>query len=285
VAAPTIRGTPASNAGATNSTSSPTITVPAAAVAGDYAWYVVTFSANATVTPPAGWSLIGSGSVNNNNFLFIYSKTLDAGDLGGTLQSTSSLGGSWTASCIVFNGASGLDAISTVSTKSAASTSITIPAITPTVGDTLLVYVVSSSASALSTTISLSTPTGFTEDVDNTTTGPAGAAWRGHAIGHQGLTGQAGVAQGPFAATESTATRDVVFAATIAPVGLAGPTGLTATAVSSSQINVDWDPTVGALAYDVERNGVIVSSPATDFLADTGLLPSTAYSYRVRSTN
>lgn len=73
------------------------------------------------------------------------------------------------------------------------------------------------------------------------------------------------------------------------------PTNLTATPVSSSQINLTWAAStdnVGVTGYRVERcQGVgcsnfaqIAAPPATTF-SDTGLIGSTSYSYRVRAVD
>jgi len=73
------------------------------------------------------------------------------------------------------------------------------------------------------------------------------------------------------------------------------PTGLAATAVSSSQINLSWNAStdnVGVVGYKVYRNGQVVASSkksnavaiaaitATNY-ADAGLAPSTRYCYQV----
>lgn len=66
--------------------------------------------------------------------------------------------------------------------------------------------------------------------------------------------------------------------------GLATPTGLTATAVSSTQINVSWSAVSGATGYDLERNGSqILTNHSTTSYSNTGLTPSTTYTYRVRA--
>ncbi len=73
------------------------------------------------------------------------------------------------------------------------------------------------------------------------------------------------------------------------------PSGLTATAASSSQINLGWvasSDNVGVTGYRIERcTGVgcsgfaqIGTSPTTTY-NDTGLTASTSYSYRVRATD
>lgn len=64
------------------------------------------------------------------------------------------------------------------------------------------------------------------------------------------------------------------------------PTGLTATAVSASQINLNWNAStdaVGVVSYKVRRAGLLVatvSQPATSY-QNTALTASTAYSYTV----
>lgn len=73
----------------------------------------------------------------------------------------------------------------------------------------------------------------------------------------------------------------------------ANPTGLTATAVSSSQINLAWnDNSNNETGFKVERsvdgfNWTLITTTAANVTSysDTGLLPLTTYSYRVRATN
>ena len=69
------------------------------------------------------------------------------------------------------------------------------------------------------------------------------------------------------------------------------PAGVTATAASSSQINISWaastDPVVtgqitsGVAGYKIYRNGAQVGTATTTNYADTGLTASTTYSYTV----
>lgn len=62
------------------------------------------------------------------------------------------------------------------------------------------------------------------------------------------------------------------------------PTGLTATAVSTSQINISWNAStdnVGVVGYKVYRGGAYLKAVATTLTSDTGLNPSTQYCYRV----
>lgn len=64
------------------------------------------------------------------------------------------------------------------------------------------------------------------------------------------------------------------------------PGGLSATTISSTQINLSWSAStdnVGVTGYDIYRNGTLLTSTVTNSYNDTGLSPSTSYSYTVRS--
>ena len=70
------------------------------------------------------------------------------------------------------------------------------------------------------------------------------------------------------------------------------PTGLTATPVSSVQIDLTWQASAGATSYRVERstNGgsswvTAGTTPGTTSFSDTGLTAATTYTYRVVATN
>jgi glucose/arabinose dehydrogenase/chitodextrinase len=73
------------------------------------------------------------------------------------------------------------------------------------------------------------------------------------------------------------------------------PSGLTAAAAGGSQINLSWTPStdnVGVAGYRVERCAgasctgfAEVATPAGTTFNDTGLAPSTTYSYRIRATD
>jgi chitodextrinase len=62
------------------------------------------------------------------------------------------------------------------------------------------------------------------------------------------------------------------------------PTGLTASAVSSSQINLSWaasSDNVGVSGYRIYRGGTQIATTTATFYTNTGLSPSTTYSYAV----
>lgn len=59
---------------------------------------------------------------------------------------------------------------------------------------------------------------------------------------------------------------------------------LTATTFDDDRIDLAWNTVSGATGYDIERDGtVIVSNHGSTSYSDTGLTPSTLYSYRVRA--
>jgi chitodextrinase len=62
------------------------------------------------------------------------------------------------------------------------------------------------------------------------------------------------------------------------------PAGLSASAASSSQINLSWTAStdnVGVTGYKIYRNGTQVATSTTTSFADSGLAASTAYNYTV----
>ncbi|HEY7042458.1 MAG TPA: PQQ-dependent sugar dehydrogenase [Nocardioidaceae bacterium] len=62
------------------------------------------------------------------------------------------------------------------------------------------------------------------------------------------------------------------------------PTGLTATAVSQTQINLAWNASsdnVGVTGYNVFRNGTLVTTVGTNSYQNSGLSPGTTYTYTV----
>jgi chitodextrinase len=62
------------------------------------------------------------------------------------------------------------------------------------------------------------------------------------------------------------------------------PAGLSATAISSSQINLSWSAStdaVGVAGYRVYRNGVLIATSSSASYSSTGLSASTAYAYNV----
>ncbi|MBN1570014.1 MAG: fibronectin type III domain-containing protein [Acidobacteria bacterium] len=64
----------------------------------------------------------------------------------------------------------------------------------------------------------------------------------------------------------------------------AAPTGLAATVVSSSQIDLEWNAStddIGVEGYRIYRNGVQIAATVSLFYQSVGLVPSTGYTYHV----
>lgn len=59
------------------------------------------------------------------------------------------------------------------------------------------------------------------------------------------------------------------------------PGGLSAVAASSTQINLQWNASTGASGYKTFRNGAQVGTTTSTSYQDTGLAPSTTYTYTV----
>jgi chitodextrinase len=74
---------------------------------------------------------------------------------------------------------------------------------------------------------------------------------------------------------------------TVGPPPPAAPTNLTASAVSSSQINLSWTAsTTSGVTYTVMRNGSVIATGVTvTTFSDTGLQASTSYSYTVEAVD
>jgi YD repeat-containing protein len=99
-------------------------------------------------------------------------------------------------------------------------------------------------------------------------------------------------AAGNVSSPSTPVVTKVTLADTTAPVA---PASLTATATTSSQINLSWPPgsdNVGVTGYRVERcSGASCSSfaqvaaPTTTAYNDSGLSASTSYTYRVRAAD
>ena len=63
------------------------------------------------------------------------------------------------------------------------------------------------------------------------------------------------------------------------------PNQITATVISSTQINLSWDSVAQAVSYKIYKNSSYIGSSTTTSYSDTGLLASTAYTYQVASVD
>ncbi len=86
------------------------------------------------------------------------------------------------------------------------------------------------------------------------------------------------------AATNESAPCDPVSATTFDTIAPTTPSGLSATAVSGTQINLSWTGStdnVGISGYKIYRNGVEFSSTGGTSFSDTTCAPATTYTYQV----
>jgi len=82
----------------------------------------------------------------------------------------------------------------------------------------------------------------------------------------------------------SVAASDTILLVTSDTTAPTTPAALTATAASTSRVNLAWAAStddVGVVAYDVYRGGALVGAAAGTSYADTGLAPGTTYTYAV----
>ncbi len=84
-----------------------------------------------------------------------------------------------------------------------------------------------------------------------------------------------GVGAVPAPTATGTADGTVIF--------LARPLNLTAIPISSSQIDLDWDPVAGAATYSVMRDSIVIATGIVpSAYSDTGLGAGTTHTYRVK---
>src|SRR3989449_106838 len=122
--------------------------------------------------------------------------------------------------------------------------------------------------------------------------GKADILWRNTVTGEDYayfMNGSAIASEGPLNTAadlywmprSATTLADVTGWDTVAP---STPAGLTASAVSSSRVNLSWlaaTDNVGVIRYGVYRNGVQIAVVAGTSYANTGLAAATTYSYTV----
>ncbi|SDQ75949.1 glycosyl hydrolase family 18 protein [Pseudoxanthomonas sp. CF125] len=120
------------------------------------------------------------------------------------------------------------------------------------------------------------------------TTSPYSVTWANASAGNYAIKA---VATDNAGATGTSATANITVNTVGTPDTTAPsvPTGLAATSVTSSSINLSWNASTdnaggsGIAGYDVYRNGTLVGSPAGTSFSSTGLAASTAYNFRVRA--
>jgi chitinase len=82
----------------------------------------------------------------------------------------------------------------------------------------------------------------------------------------------------------STISSKLGIGGTVTPTAPSVPTGLAATAASTSQINVTWGSVSNATSYDLEVDGTVITN-VTNPYAHNNLATGSTHSYRVRAVN
>jgi chitodextrinase len=134
---------------------------------------------------------------------------------------------------------------------------------------------------------STATVTGVDYDT-NTITVDRGISWNsGDGVSYLYSGARPDIGAVEYGTTSATTSPEPAPTPTPAPADTlppSTPAGVTAAAVSSSQINLSWTSStdnVGVAGYKVYRNGTQIATSATATYADTGLLASTSYTYGV----
>lgn len=198
------------------------LTIPGAAQAGDLLLAVIAVEDENTgsVTPPGGWTLVRGDNAGNHVQLTYY-RFATAGDVSGGATWTWDWGGTedFSAAILVFRNVdptTPIDAHNATATSTANITTISIPAVTPTVDDTLLV--------AAASIRSGSTFSGWSGGLAERTDARSGGG--GDEVGHGTATRlgpAAGVSSGTFTVTASdndTSRIGQLIALRPAPLGL-----------------------------------------------------------------
>ncbi len=259
-----------------------TITKPAGVVAGDMLILQVGNASDAAPgAVPSGFTAVVNGQMTGANGVYLYVKT--AGDSEPANYTVTITNSSHTTTlgmvALYSNAALPLAVHAVANQTTAASTNRIWPSVTTTVVDTLLACF-----SALSSNTGTTPAAGMTERWD---TGLPRIYLMTEPIAASGATGT----RTATGFETSSKCVSVAIAEGTAPIA---PSGLVATAVSTSQINLAWtDNSSNEDQFEVEmsNDGItgwsLIATPlanATSY-SNTGLNPATQYFYRLRASN
>lgn len=225
---------------------------------------------------------------NPGPFHVTYYRFADSSDLPGSVT-TSTLSNATNVHSgyiVAFRGVDPVvrDVTTPAGTQSATTTLATAPAITTATAGAWVVLFAAELATSGSTTNDWSS--------SNMTQRAESKSSRTGTNPHPGLFTAEVASPGSFSPNISlaagTSTRSsmltVALRPTAPPAALLPPTSLVATVNSDTQVTLTWTAAAGATGYDVERNGLLIATDvAGTTYVDSGLTPTTGYSYRVRS--
>lgn len=285
----TVRGVQSTDSTSGGVSTTLSISAPSGLTNGDFMLWQVSASSDVSFTTPSGWTLIdtatltGEGASGNKTAVYYRVAASEGSTFTFTFGSafiTASMGiiawySSVAATILLDANANALNASNT--------TSHVAPSVTTTKPNAALhnFYSVSQSATG-------SPHSGMTERWDKS--GSASAYCMTAIVSGTGSTGTRTMT----GANETSAAITVAIAEDIVDPPDAAPTSLTATAISSTQINLAWtDNSSNEDGFQVERspNGstswtliATTAANATTY-SNTGLTEATTYYYRVRATN
>jgi hypothetical protein len=183
---------------------SPSVTLPSGIRNFDLGVMLIGTNLNATVTPPAGWSIAAGPVLNsfNNECVTLLTKTLVAGDSGTTVTATLSAAGKWAVAGVLIGGETQIDVDTYFQGPNESSTAVTVPSLTPTRANELLVVL--AYARRPNTPVTFTPPSGYTEGKDVATSFGTAPQFAAYAATKQ-LSSGAGVPSGSSALTLDSA--------------------------------------------------------------------------------
>lgn len=296
-----IRGTASGTTGSTASATTVSVTVPAAAQAGDVAYLAC--HAERTTDPtgvPAGFTVMESGVINSNSDVWVGRKVLTSGDLGATWTFTQAAGRRMVAGLVVLSGAgTGAPdlAWNGAGAAGASDTALETPSVTPTTASPMLLSILLAISTVTPFVRTLTTPAGWTQDVNvgapvSTSSDPY------LVISHRQITGGSGVAQaGPTYTSDQPQTNygALTLAVPVAtgnalPTANAGPDQTVEpwSTVTLSGSGTDTDGTIAAYSW-TQTSGTAVTltgaTTATPTFIPQGSLSTATYVFALTVTD
>ncbi len=271
---------------ATNGATSLAIMRPTGTVQGDVLLAEIQVRGAPTLTAPSGWAFVRSDTSGTTLRQAIYVHVAQASE---PATYTWSFSASLAAGGVV-SAYAGINATAPVDSTSgrvnASSTSIATNALSTTAADAAIVGFFGTATNA-----SITPPTGMTEEGEVANSGKQKAALESADL-LQPLIGSTGVRT----ATASAAAVNIGQLVALRPANVPAPadteapsqpTGLTATAVSSTRIDLTWTAStdnVGVDHYEITRSGTgVVGTTTTPQFSNTGLTGGTTYTYTVKA--
>ncbi|MFL6005040.1 MAG: LamG-like jellyroll fold domain-containing protein [Gaiellaceae bacterium] len=270
----------------TNSANSLAIARPAGTLAGDVLVVAVEVRGAPTITAPSGWTLVRTDTSGTTIRQALYTRVAQATE-------PASYTWSFSASQAAFGVVSSYAGVNTTAPLdgatgrvNASSTAIATNAFNTTSPSDAIVGFFGTATNA-----SITPPSGMTEQREVAGGNKQKAALES-ADALQPLAGSTGAPTATASATGVNIGQLVALRPANSPAPTDSepptqPTGLAASAFSSTRIDLTWTAStdnVGVVRYDIIRSGTgVVGTSTTTQFSDTGLTPSTSYTYTVQA--